>query len=471
MLFEAPYDSDSEDERWPVHEDGNGGFSFHQPPLSSVADCLRYDRETQAAVQRGVDQQIRRLQLGSRSADGRRFLLEGILDEVLTSAPPEQEVYFADETRLLVAAIESSIEATVAKRFAEVKRQESETAERLRREADQRLQEQAQQDELQRKEQQEVAAREAADKERRTQQEALDKARKAEQERSERMQQIAPRDESRRLRAVLVEFETSTLAPVSENREWKNACARARLKINPKLGQLTQTIGQVERVFLDLCAVIDPLPEICRRWCLNFFCKALVKQAENEVMVNPAACYPLAVVAIAMTCKYEGLVDLLCARFSKKCPWTIGDVTEHDMGTESGRKLLGWRRKPDGKYEDATSYLERQTGIFRLYAAILSFDFPQSPWTPQCSWRWVAHHLNLKVSDADLRNVNFAIAATFLDIAGRSAVAAFGSAAEKLLVALGRWVANETGPNANRLRILLEECQLGKIGLDFSFER
>lgn len=189
-------------------------------------------------------------------------------------------------------------------------------------------------------------------------------------------------------------------------------------------------------------------------------------------MVKPTACYPLAFLAISLMKQYPELKDIYLCRIAKKCPWTIPYI-KYDKGTESGRKSLGWKRNSAGKYEETTNYLERQQGIFRLWAATASLDLKSSPFPIENTWKFIARLLNSKIEDEEMLNVAFAMVSSFLDIAGKTFLKSYGNQGIKMVKAIALWVGPDArGANASRLRILVEEYVLeGKIGLDFDFER
>lgn len=504
-------------------DDGNGVLSFTDSeddayPVSSspvrgslIAQRAEYDRFTLQAIRDALVHKAARLRrnLASVAASAapaggrtkRTSLIDVIalddlqsVDDVLAArAAQEREdlasaTAYRTETQSLLDAIESSIATAEAKEAERRRHEAAERAERERRAAQEaakkkrdeesraeaaRQAQQAEEEAAAAKKQADDAARQAEEQKRVAEQQAT-----AEAERKARFGGASPAAEAQRQRQALEALKQTVLEPVSTSREMKNFCARARLKLNPKLGQLTNSVDQVARVFDDIVAILDAAAAadqqaLCLRWCLNFTAKAMVRQAENEVMVNPTACYPLAMLAIGLMCKYDDFADVLYIRFAKKCPFVIPYVSGHDAGTEEGRKALGWKRKADGKYEDLTAYLERQCGIYRFYIAITAIDIASNPWPIQRSWVTVARLVSERLENDDLHNVALAIACTFLESAGRSFLAAFGESGRKLLMAMARWVGpDEKGPNANRLRILLETWQKdGSVGLDFSFER
>lgn len=275
----------------------------------------------------------------------------------------------------------------------------------------------------------------------------------------------------------LENFRVTVLKSVSESPELKNFCHKARSKINPRVGQVTNSIQQIGQVSAGLKALFDEAGtkdphKLAQLWCLNFFAKAIVRQAEGEVRDKPTACYPLAFLAISMMKHFPALKDIYLCRLARKCPWIIPYVA-YDKDTESGRKSLGWKRGVDDKYEATTAYTERQEGIFRLWAATTSLKLQKSPYPIEHAWIFISRLLNAKIQDEELKNVSFVMAASFLDIAGKNFLATYGNQASKIIRAIGFWVGPDIkGPNASRLRILVEEyVKQGRVGLAFDFAR
>ena len=276
--------------------------------------------------------------------------------------------------------------------------------------------------------------------------------------------------------STVAALKRDVLEPVSADSQLKSFCNRARMKINPRVGQVTNSIEQIGAIVGGLTVIFEDAVKqdprgLALQWCLNFFCKAIIRQAEGEVMVKPTACYPLAFLVISLTQRYPQLKGLYLCRLTKKCPWIVPYVA-YDKGTEAGRKSLGWRRGSDEKYEEFTSYLERQEGIFRLWIATVALELKSSPFHNSAMWTFITRLMNDKILDEELQNVAFAMASTFMEIAGKSFIKIYGSQARKTIHRAGPWVASKTSANARRLQILIEEYQRnGDIGLKFEFER
>ncbi|OLL26284.1 Nucleoporin gle1 [Neolecta irregularis DAH-3] len=252
--------------------------------------------------------------------------------------------------------------------------------------------------------------------------------------------------EAEKCRLKLEDIKTSILKPVSCNNTWKAFCFDAKRKITPKLGQLTSSkkqinrvvpfffalswliieINDIENVFKNSKAVSQPVYQ----WTLNFFCKAALNQAETEVAVKPIAAYPLAFVCVALLADHPALPDIFFARLCKKCPWVIPWV-QYDRATEEGRKRLGYNRYEDGKWEDAASYNERQSGIFALWSAVIQTPYPRNSFPIYYAWKFLSRLLNLIKDNCD--GTACFLGSVFFDICGKQFVEVYGKQGRKLI--------------------------------------
>ncbi|GAO46558.1 hypothetical protein G7K_0788-t1 [Saitoella complicata NRRL Y-17804] len=272
--------------------------------------------------------------------------------------------------------------------------------------------------------------------------------------------------------AVIERLKVEVLKPVSETKEWKTFCFKAKRQITPKLGQLTKSrkkilavIGAIENVFFEA----EGVSEIVYLWLLNFFSKSVVKQAETEVAVAPATAYPLAYVCAHMLSKHPKLLPLFMARFAKNCPFVV--PVWRTGRTEGDMKLNGIKRFEDGKWEDESPYTERMCGIFATYIATTQTEL----WNNQpnllpfsASWKWMARLLNKPPQSS----ASPAIYSMFMDIAGEKFVRVYGKQGDKMIrLAVGGWVEAGKGiegpamrSSSVRLQIMGEEyIKTGKL--------
>lgn len=262
------------------------------------------------------------------------------------------------------------------------------------------------------------------------------------------------------------DIKLNVLKPVMENVAWRTFCFQNKRRIIPKCGQLTNSKQQITRITKDLEEIIQASKEIATTvyyWILNFLSKAIIKQAETEVTVNLYSAYPLAMVSVFLMSNHPDLVDILLARFAKKCPYTI-PYLNYNKNTEEGKKALGFYRLKNGNYEEETSYTERQCGIFAVFSAIMQTQYVPN-YLPICfGWTLLAKLLNESPSSETV----FAIISTFIDVAGNAFMKHYGLQADKLIrLAVNEWLGDNKGSCATRLKILGEEwITQRKIGLN-----
>ncbi|AET39899.1 nucleoporin GLE1 Ecym_5119 [Eremothecium cymbalariae DBVPG len=375
------------------------------------------------------------------------------------------------------------------KKMAEIKlaRQEEEqlrraAEERKKREEEQRLKEAERKKVLAEESERKRRLKEEADKK---QKEQL----RMEQEHQEALRKTRAQEEKKKKHGVTnfesieVEFlnvmqkirdiKRDIVNPVKKDRELEKLLGTQKRKINPKFGQLTNSLSQLQQIRKELIRLIDEIKNnnLAYNWILNFVAKAVVSQAETEVRVKPESALPLANLTLSLLVKYPDLYELLMARFIKKCPYVIGYMCGID--TEEGRLRMGWKRSVDGKWEDDISYNERLGGIMTLYAVIsrlpLAPEFisnTEHPLPLSCSWKILARFANKPI--IYLTNTEFILLGYWWDAAAAQFLQRYGNQGSKLLNLVASDLTAEVAAHkyvgAARLRILLEDWkQTGRI--------
>jgi nucleoporin GLE1 len=135
-------------------------------------------------------------------------------------------------------------------------------------------------------------------------------------------------------------------------------------------------------------------------------------------------------------------------------------------------KLMGYKRMEDGKWEEVTRYIERQSGIFAVWAAMTTHRLnPRAvdqeseghPFPLSNAWRWAAHTCNHSATC----EIECAIMATFLEVTNQPFLRKYGRQGQKIvrLAINGKWSGEIRGPAAGRLEIMRDEFQrMGRIG-------
>ncbi|OBA19026.1 GLE1-domain-containing protein [Metschnikowia bicuspidata var. bicuspidata NRRL YB-4993] len=261
-------------------------------------------------------------------------------------------------------------------------------------------------------------------------------------------------------RKDIEDIKTNIVGEVDKDKELKKYIGAIKRKVNTKLGQLSNSLRQLDLVSKEITSLIQPLASqpLAYKWILNFVLKAIVSQAETEVTVKPAAALPLGRLAYNLLCNLNGLEFYLSARFVKKCCLVIGYTGTID--TEEGRVRMGWRRS-DGKWESEVKYEERMGGILSVWAVIGWVNQTTSLllFNMKAEWMFLARLLNTKPEL--LGDVHFVAVCNWWEAAGEKFFKTFGKQAQKLLtVSITDWVplgVSRSFPAATRLQILGED--------------
>lgn len=243
---------------------------------------------------------------------------------------------------------------------------------------------------------------------------------------------------------IIANVKSQIVVPVSENPQMKKNCFQAKRLVRTKLGQLTDSNQQLQKVFIDVVKIIDQFQRANQtlfHWILNCFSKLLVAQAEIETISNVETATPLARLAVMLMDKYEALKELLLARFVKKCPLVIGYTCTID--TEGGRERMGWKRK-EGKYEDPNTYSERLSGICAVWVAMTistGFDFGGRPHPYPVSNLWTFFARLANTPKDLITDVHYSVVGISWDISSQAIAEEFGRQGSKLLKLLStEWV-------------------------------
>lgn len=251
------------------------------------------------------------------------------------------------------------------------------------------------------------------------------------------------------------EFKENIVEVVNKDKELKKNVGVVRRKINPKFGQLSNSMRQLNQITTDIIQLMNTAQghQLVQKFLFNFIAKAIISQAETEIVVQPNAAVPLARLASNLVQAFPDLNTFLMARFVKKCPLVIGYTCSID--TEEGRLRMGWKRnKSSSKWEEPDKYDERVAGICSLFSVLTRLNNKLYPIS--MSWTFLARIAN--TPDNLITNVHFFCIANWWEACGKYFVNTYRSQAVKLLQLLVfELSANKKLPAATRLRILADE--------------
>uniref|UniRef100_A0A0K8SRQ9 mRNA export factor GLE1 n=1 Tax=Lygus hesperus TaxID=30085 RepID=A0A0K8SRQ9_LYGHE len=171
-------------------------------------------------------------------------------------------------------------------------------------------------------------------------------------------------------------------------------------------------------------------------YSLNYLAVKTVKQGEQCVSSNPEAAYPIAAVVIALWTEMPEYGKLLLAHFYKSSPYLIPTYWERKkMETdEEYYKRLGFLYS-GGEKEDMDKFLKRQSGIMRLYCAIIVTPHNRAnkskphPLPLSEAWKWLTAFILLPPK----ADISATMLLEMLEVTGHLMMSTYGAQFRKLL--------------------------------------
>ncbi|KAH0557355.1 hypothetical protein KQX54_004581 [Cotesia glomerata] len=107
-------------------------------------------------------------------------------------------------------------------------------------------------------------------------------------------------------------------------------------------------------------------------FCKNLFAKAVLQQGEKLVSNKPEMAFGLAALIVALCSDFPYLTELLLAYFRTSCPYLCPIILDQsdDQTEDEYKRTLGYKII-DETVEKQGHYLNRMSGIIKLYAAII----------------------------------------------------------------------------------------------------
>ncbi|KAG7661422.1 uncharacterized protein J8A68_005000 [[Candida] subhashii] len=251
----------------------------------------------------------------------------------------------------------------------------------------------------------------------------------------------------------IADIKKDIVEKVNSNKELKKNVNAFRRKMNPKFGQLSKSLRQCRKVSNEVVEMVQMTKNIdlAYKWVLNFIAKAIIDQAETEIIVRSASAIPLAKLTYTLLTTFPEFDYFLTARFVKKCPCIIGYTRSID--TEEGRQQMGWKKKDD-KWEDSAAYDERVSGICTLWAVMTRLtDYQQLPhYSFEASWHFLARIAN--TNRQLLMNTHFSLLCSWWEAAAVQFLQKYGRQGAKLMSLISQdlilSVADRKFPSATR---------------------
>ncbi|KAG0047123.1 hypothetical protein BGZ83_007759 [Gryganskiella cystojenkinii] len=242
-------------------------------------------------------------------------------------------------------------------------------------------------------------------------------------------------EEWKMYRGVLDHINNNVVPAVANNPQIKKLCNNLKREVISIVGQIINRKQDVFRVASDLDGIFtnarNTAGDVAYYWIMNFTAKKMVFQSETECLVKADPAFPLAYAAVLLFTKHELFLDVLMARFAKKCPYVIPMFfkLEPNESANDYLKKLGYRRKDQG-WETEEQYNLRQAAMFIFYCAIIQT-------TPMVGtnlhplsngWTWIARIVNVPP-----RNITARLLAVFLQVCGNSFIRTYKGQAIKIL--------------------------------------
>lgn len=233
---------------------------------------------------------------------------------------------------------------------------------------------------------------------------------------------------------VLAHIKTVVTPSITSNPGLKKNCNAVRRDIVAAIGRVTNRREEIMRVATELDGIFRTTKQAGENvyyWAMNVTAKKLVKQAETEALVKSAPAFPVAHVAVLLFTTHAKFLDVLMARFAKKCPYVTPMYIPKAAGDSNDvyMQKLGYKKKESG-YETEAQYDARQAAIFTLYCAILQTKPPvgTNVHGMDNGWRWMARILNMPP-----RPITPALIQVFLEVCGNEFMRTYRTQATKTL--------------------------------------
>lgn len=159
--------------------------------------------------------------------------------------------------------------------------------------------------------------------------------------------------------------------------------------------------GQPVKLLNGASMTINDHP-LARDYCLLLMAKKFVSQTETAISSNPQAAFPFASVIVTFWKLLPDFGKIFLAYLYKESPFLVPYVIPQQQGQspEQYLKTIGYRLT-DNELEKPDMYLKRQTGIARLYSAVIitpgrKADGPEHCYGLEEGWRWLAHMVHVK---------------------------------------------------------------------------
>ncbi|XP_023167375.2 nucleoporin GLE1 [Drosophila hydei] len=217
---------------------------------------------------------------------------------------------------------------------------------------------------------------------------------------------------------ALYQSKVDAVKPLQTDEAWKKYRTNCQRTINLPLNAITATsaqhlktnfdklynffAGQPVRTTDGSTITINDHP-LARDYCILLMAKKFVSQTDTAISSNPQAAFPFASVIVTFWKLLPDFGKIFLAYMYKESPYLVPYVIpqQPDQSPEQYLKTMGYRITENNELEKPDMFLKRQTGIARLYAAVIITPGRQADGPNHCfgleeAWRWLTHIMLVK---------------------------------------------------------------------------
>jgi nucleoporin GLE1 len=221
---------------------------------------------------------------------------------------------------------------------------------------------------------------------------------------------------------------------------------KAKIKIGNAVQKVSSTIASIRSSLSQVTQFLSaarqqPNMRDYYFFMLELLASKLVVKGDEHIARHPGSAFAFGTFAAHVAANFPEFTDIFVASINEKCPYTIPRyyTLAQCKGSKAEFKLrLGFKRIGDTKqnaagtgvitFESDDEYLERMSGVTRLFAAFTTADVKNHPYGIGEAWMWLARILNQKP-----KNATATVLHAFLQIAGFKMLQTYRNQFAKLL--------------------------------------
>lgn len=217
---------------------------------------------------------------------------------------------------------------------------------------------------------------------------------------------------------ALYQSKVDAVKPLQTDEAWKKYRTNCQRTINLPLNAITAAspqhltnnfdklynffAGQPVRTTDGSTITINDHP-LARDYCILLMAKKFVNQSDTAISSNPQAAFPFASVINSFWKLLPDFGNIFLAYMYKESPYLVPYVIPQQQGQTPQQylKTMGYRLSDQNELEKPDMFLKRQTGISRLYAAVIitpgrKVDGPVQCFGLEEAWGWLTHIMLVK---------------------------------------------------------------------------